>query len=53
MRTQSEWKVQILHFARGLVGEGDAEDAAGGDAAIDHVRDAKSNHPRLAGSGAG
>ena len=43
----------LLHFARGLVGEGDAEDAAGGDPAIDHVGDAKSNHPGLAGSGAG
>ena len=43
----------LLHFARGLVGEGDAEDAAGRDPAIDHVRDAKGNDPRLAGSGAG
>ncbi len=43
----------LLHLARGLVGEGDAEDVAGGDPAINHVRDAKSNHPGLAGSGAG
>ena len=43
----------LLHFARGLVGEGDAEDVAGRDAALDQVRDAKGDDPGLAGAGAG
>ena len=42
-----------LHLGRGLVGEGDGEDLVGtGLAALDQVRDAVGQHPRLARAGA-
>ena len=43
----------LLHFACGLVGERHAENVAGRDAALDHVRDAKSDDARLARARAG
>jgi hypothetical protein len=43
----------LLHFAGGLVREGHAEDVARGDAALDHVRDAKSDDAGLARARAG
>src|SRR2546427_51200 len=42
----------LLHFPRGLVSEGDAENIARYYAALEHVRDSESDHPRLAGPGA-
>ena len=44
----------LLHLARRLVGEGDGEDFGGAGAAeAEDMRDARGQHPRLAGSGAG
>ena len=44
----------VLHLARRLVGEGDREDLRGpGAAAREDVGDARRQHPRLAGAGAG
>ena len=43
-----------LHLARGLVGEGDGEDLRGvGEAEVEDMRDARGEHARLAGAGAG
>ncbi len=43
----------LLHLARRLVGECDAQNVAGGNPALDEMRHAMRNHPRLAGSRAG
>jgi hypothetical protein len=43
----------FLHFARGLVGERDAENVSRRDAALDHVRDAEGDDARLARARAG
>ena len=43
----------LLHFAGGLVGEGDGEDVSRRDAPGDEVGDAERDDARLAGAGAG
>jgi hypothetical protein len=43
----------FLHFAGGFVGERDGENVVGRNAALNHVRDAKSDDARFAGARAG
>ena len=43
----------LLHFARGLVGEGDGEDISGRDGFGNEVRDAERDDAGLAGAGPG
>src|SRR5450830_1305180 len=43
---------RMLHFGRGLVGEGDGRDALRGHARLDQARDLHRDHPRLARAGA-
>jgi hypothetical protein len=38
----------LLHLLGSLIGEGNRENVIWGDAALDHVRDAKSDNARLA-----
>ncbi len=47
-RSGSSLRDALLHFARGLVGERDAEDVSRRNAALDHVRDAEGDDARLA-----
>ncbi len=49
---RDQFRDALLHFARGLVGEGHAQDVPRRNAGLDHVGDAKRDDAGLAGAGA-
>src|SRR5437867_4071601 len=50
---RDQFRHALLHFAGGFVGEGDAQDVSRRNSALDHLRDAISDHARFARSGPG
>src|SRR6266850_8608741 len=48
-----QFRDPFFHLARSFVREGHSQDLVGSNAALDHVRDAKSDHARLARPRAG